>query len=111
MNTDKKEGPTNQQETTEVTEKAENRHSPLFSPFAPVQILRFLSVFHPRLIHGSDFFAFAKCVIRAFSKPQRAQRTQRSTVPLRPLRPLWFLPFCRRTNQRFEQESRCAGRN
>ena len=37
MNTDKNEGPTNQQEITEETEKAENRHSPLFSLFAPVQ--------------------------------------------------------------------------
>jgi hypothetical protein len=38
MNTDKKERPTNQQE---ITEETENWHSPLFSLFAPVQILRF----------------------------------------------------------------------
>jgi hypothetical protein len=50
MNTDKKERRTDEQE---ITEETENRHSPLFSLFAPVQIFRFLSVFHRCSIRGS----------------------------------------------------------
>src|SRR5258708_17765747 len=118
MNMDEKGRRTNSQE---ITEETENRHSPLFSLFAPVQIFRFLSVFHRCLIRGSVVsFASSSFVVltiffftrrevflsRGFGrtrngkksipkrvKPKRARRAQRLQTKYSRREPVDVSPF------------------